>query len=179
MIATTGARDRRRLLGIYLDDHLAGSVAGSRRALRLAEAERTSPQGPVLAALAGEIAEDRVALQTLVKQLGVPQRRYKQVLAGVAERVGLLKLNGRLLRRSPLSTLVEVEGLLMGVRGKLAGWETLRRVLGTATVTDVDLDDLILRAHAQLGTLEIVHARVADRSLAPRADEGSAPCESS
>lgn len=157
--------DRGRFLRIYFDDHLAGSAAGARRARRLADAERDGPDGAALAALADEIADDRQALLTLVAGLGVRPRRYKQVLARFAERAGLLKLNGRLFRRSPLSSLLEIEGLLMGVRGKLAGFETVRAVFGAEPVPAVDVDELVARAHRQLDTLSRAHARAAADTL--------------
>lgn len=158
-------RERRSFLEIYLSDHLAGSVAGSNRAQRLADAERSGPDGPALRALADEIADDRLQLLALMDHLGVPPRRYKQVLAGLVERLGLIKLNGRFWRRSPLSTLVEIEGLLMGVRGKLAGWDTVRAALGADTVGPVDLDELCARARRQLATLADLHAAAAHRAL--------------
>ena len=58
--------------------------------------------------------------------LDVPVRTYKVYAGLVGERVGRLKLNGRLLARSPLSSLEELELLSLGVTGKAAGWRTLR-----------------------------------------------------
>src|SRR5688572_22505203 len=90
--------ERNRFLPVYLNDHLAGSVAGTRLARRLADAERDGPAGPALALLADEIEEDRRELVALVDTLGIEQRRYKQVVAWAGERIGRLKLNGRLIR---------------------------------------------------------------------------------
>jgi len=156
--------EREQFVRIYLNDHLAGAVAGTRLAHRLAEAERDGPDGPALATVAAEIQHDRQSLVALLDALGVEQQRYKQALAWAAEQVSSLKLNGRLVRRSPLSTLAEVEGVLLGVRGKLAGWETMRMALGEAP-GGVDLARLIERAEAQLRTLAELHARAAERAL--------------
>ncbi len=154
------------LLSIYLHDHLAGAAAGSRRARRLADAEQGRPDGPAFAELADQIDADRRALETLVHDLGVGPSRAKQWIARLGEWVGLLKLNGRLLRRSPLTTLVETEALLMAVRGKLAGWETLERTLDASDArSDVDLAALATRAREQLDALAGLHARAADRAL--------------
>jgi hypothetical protein len=60
---------------------------------------------------------------------------------------GRLKFNGRLLARSPLSDLEELELLLLGVEGKAAGWRTLRTLADTDTRLDAGrLDELISRA---------------------------------
>jgi hypothetical protein len=157
--------ERDRLLRVYLSDHLAGSVAGTRLARRLANAERDGPAGPALALLADEIEEDRRKLVTLVDTLGIEQRRYKQVVAWLGAWIGRLKLNGRLIRRSPLSTVVEMESLLMGLRGKLAGWETLRSVVGEHPVETVELGHLIARGMAHLDTLAALHHDAAIRAL--------------
>lgn len=158
-------RERREFLRIYLTDHLAGSTAGTRRARRLADAERDGPEGGQLRVIADEIAADRESLQAMIDELGVPPRRYKQVLARVAEVVGLVKLNGRLWRRSPLSTLVEIEALLIAVRGKLAGFETVRTVVGAPRLGPVDIDHLIERSRRQLDTLAGLHAAARARVL--------------
>ena len=156
---------RDRLLRVYLSDHLAGSVAGTRLARRLADAERDGPAGPALALLADEIEDDRRELVTLVDTLGIDQRHYKQVVAWAGEWIGRLKLNGRLIRRSPLSTVVEMESLLMALRGKLAGWETIRSVLGDQPAGTIDVDRLITRALAHLDTLTALHHGAAIRAL--------------
>jgi hypothetical protein len=153
------------LLRIYLEDHLAGAVAGTRRMRRLADAERDSPDGPTLKRLADEIEDDLTALREVIEHVGVVPRTYKRWLARIVEFIGLLKLNGRLFTRSPLTTLVEVEVMLVAARGKLAGWETLRAALGTPVVGSVHLDDLIEQGRAHLETLAAVHERAAIAAL--------------
>jgi len=70
-----------------------------------------------------------------------------------AEKVGRLKLNGRLTGRSPLSPFVELEAVEVGVCGKLLLWQVLRdrRPPGAGVV---DLDELIRRAQRQLDEVE-------------------------
>lgn len=143
------------LLAIYLNDHLAGATGGVELARRLASALRSSPDRPVLDQMVKEISEDRMALVRIMNDLEVPINRLKVLAGWAGEKIGRLKFNGRLSARSPLSTLVELEGMLLGVTGKAAGWRTLR------TLADVDhrldssqLDTLIERAHRQRETLE-------------------------
>lgn len=143
------------LLGIYLNDHLAGATAGAERARYLVRTCGDSALGAAVAPVAAEIAEDRATLIRVMRRLGVPVRQYKVYAGRMAERVGRLKTNGRLLHRSPLSTLLELEALRLGVQGKQAGWRTLRHLADTDDRLDArELDGLLERARRQTDTLE-------------------------
>jgi hypothetical protein len=147
--------ERRDLLGVYLNDHLAGATAGTRLARRMANAQ--AGPGPGLEGPAAEISEDRAALLEIMKQLGVPIRHYKVAAGWFAENTGRLKPNRHLLRRSPLSDLLELEMLRLGVEGKAAGWQTLRTVADSDPGLGLDrdrLDELLHRARTQAETLE-------------------------
>ena len=52
------------LLGIYLNDHLAGATAGTELARRMARSHRGQEESGPLNRLAAEIAQDRSALLT-------------------------------------------------------------------------------------------------------------------
>jgi hypothetical protein len=147
-------------LAIYLNDHLAGATLGTDLAKRSRSSNDGNAYGEALADLAREIEEDRESLLALMEELDVPTDRLKVVSAWAAEKVGRLKLNGSLFSYSPLSRLVELEGLFLGVTGKLAMWENLK----TATpggVSSVDLDELIARAKSQRARLEDLRTRAA------------------
>ncbi|EIV91620.1 hypothetical protein [Frankia sp. QA3] len=142
-------------LGIYLNDHLAGSTAGLRLARRTATAHRGTPSGDALARVASEIAEDRDALLDLMRALGVPERKYKIAAGWAAEMAGRMKSNGRLVRRSSLSTVIELETLRIGVAGKSAAWHTLRAVADRYDQIDqARLDVLLDRARRQAEVLD-------------------------
>lgn len=147
-------------LAIYLNDHLAGATLGLDLAKRSRSSNEGNDYGEELAKLAAEIEEDRDALIALMEELGVPRDRLKIASAWAAEKVGRLKLNGSLFSYSPLSRLVELEGLYLGVTGKLSLWENLK----TATpggVSVADLDELIERAKSQRARLEDLRRRAA------------------
>ncbi len=156
------ASDEAALLGIYLNDHLAGATGGLDLFRRAAGAHRGSAYGEALRRLAGEVAEDRSALLEMIQTLGVPIRHYKLYAAWALEKVGRLKPNGRLVQRSPLSSLVELEAMRLGVEGKAAGWRTLRVVAKQDSRLDANrLDKLIDRACRQAETLEALRIRCA------------------
>ena len=158
--------ERTKLLSIYLEDHVAGATAGSQRAARLADAEADTKDARVLATFAADVAKDLDALLALMKTLGVEPNRLKAGVASVAEKVGALKLNGRVFERSPLSTIVELEAMQMAVRGKRSLWETLQAAM--TSPRPAELDELIGRADAQLDMLSGLHAeRVANTFTPP------------
>jgi hypothetical protein len=150
------------LLGIYLNDHLAGATGGVELARRAAAARRGGQTGTELRRFAADVAADRAALLDIMATLGVPVRAYKVWAGWVGEKAGRLKLNGRLLTRSPLSSLEELEMMRLGVTGKAAGWRTLRLLAETDPRLDRGrLDELLARADGQLGQLEDLRVRAA------------------
>lgn len=147
--------DRRRYLTVYLNDHLAGATAGRARFARSARAHRGTETGRVLDRLHQEIVEDRQTLLHWMRVLGVPPQRPVQYAGRVGEALGALKPNGHLVRSSPLRTVVELEGLLLGVQGKAAGWRSLRELALTDERLDAEvLEEQVQRADRQAAELE-------------------------
>ncbi|MGH3016656.1 MAG: hypothetical protein ACRDNN_17050, partial [Gaiellaceae bacterium] len=71
------------------------------------------------------------------------------------EKAGRLKMNGQLRGYSPLSRVVELEGLALGVTGKLAVWKALRLLADDEPALDAaELDRLIDSAKQQQRGLE-------------------------
>jgi hypothetical protein len=160
MTAATTRKKRPRLLGIYLNDHLAGATAGGELARRMAASRHVPATDSVVQRLAADIAQDRSALLDMMTSLGVPVRGYKVGAAWIGEKAGRLKLNGHLLARSPLSNLEELEMLRLGVEGKAAGWRTLRVLADRDRRLDPGrLEDLISRARRQADLLEELRVR--------------------
>ncbi len=117
-------RSEASMLGIYLNDHLAGATAGTELAHRMARSHGDGQDSGTLRRLAAEIGQDRAALLDIMTALGIKVRRYKVCAAWIGEKAGRVKFNGRLFTRSPLSDLEELEILRLGVEGKAAGWRT-------------------------------------------------------
>jgi hypothetical protein len=154
------------LLGIYLNDHLTGATLGTELARRMVRSHRGREDSGPLSRLASEIAQDRSTLLNIMASLGVTVRAYKVGAAWIGEKAGRLKFNGRLLSRSPLSDLEELEILRLGVEGKAAGWRTLRARADTDARLDAGrLDELIARASRQVEELEELRIRAASRFL--------------
>jgi hypothetical protein len=160
-----------RLLAIYLNDHLAGATAGSALAHRALRNNRGTELGAALERVAREIEEDRMDLLRVMRLLDVEPGMAKRVVAVAAERVGRLKLNGRMRGYSPLSRVVEIEGLIMGIEGKKNLWLNLRDGAELSGQLDgVDLDRLIERAERQQEALAEHRARAGREALVEARD---------
>jgi hypothetical protein len=154
-----------KLLAIYLNDHLAGSTVGVELARRLRESNRDDPEfGPPLTEICAEIEADRVTLQRLMERLGVRRDAVKPALAWAGEKLGRLKLNGQLTGYSPLSRLVELEGLGIGIVGKEKLWRALERNLDS--VEGFDFEQLVARTERQRDRVEALRLKAAALALA-------------
>lgn len=153
------------LLSIYLNDHLAGAAAGVELARRLRASNEDDPEfGPALAEICAEVEADRATLMAVADRLGVSRGRLKPTAATLAERLGRLKLNGRLRGYSPLSRLEELEMLLIGVAGKRRLWRSLEHARPEALAA-FELGALAERASIQLRRLEALHLKAAALAL--------------
>jgi hypothetical protein len=141
------------LLAIYLNDHLAGSVVGVQLCKRARASNEGSKLGEALAEICAEIEADRQTLRQLMDRLGVAESRVKPAGAWLAERLGRFKLNGQLRGYSPLSRVVELEGLEAGVAGKEMLWKTLGQKFGGG-LSGFDFEALAARAKAQRQRIE-------------------------
>jgi hypothetical protein len=152
----------KKLVSIYLNDHLAGSTVGVELASRTLGSNRGTPYGEFLEWLTAEIQEDRESLLAVMQALGVGQDRVKVAAGWGLEKAGRLKLNGRLTGYSPLSRLVELEGLWTGVEGKLSLWRVLLAVSDLDSRLDRGrLQELEARAEEQLRRLDEQRSSVA------------------
>lgn len=139
---------QRSFLAIYLRDHHAAGVAGTRLANRIAHAHTTTGD---LRRVASEIEQDLIALEGIMRSLGVERDGTKDALARIGERLSRLKPNGRLRERSRLSDILELETLLVGITGKQALWVSLR---ASSSVPTEDLERLVERAESQRRVVE-------------------------
>ena len=144
-----------RLLQIYLTDHLAAAVAGLALARRSARSNAGNETGLFLRRLAAEIDQDQQTLRRVVSRLGFQRSTLKELVARTGEKLGRLKLNGQVRGYSPLSRLVELETLSVGIAGKLALWRSLQQLPDAAhRLAGVDLEELVERAQQQQREVE-------------------------
>ncbi|WP_329790478.1 SRPBCC family protein [Lentzea sp. DG1S-22] len=145
-----------QLLGIYLNDHLAAMTAGTELGRRVS---RTHPE---LRVLADDIEADREELLDFMREVGVESRPHKAAIGWLSEKAGRLKLNGKVLGRSPLSDVLELEGLRIGIEGKTALWRTLRKL---KSFDDDRLERLSARAASQAELVDQYRLRHAPQAF--------------
>jgi hypothetical protein len=152
-------------LAVYLNDHYAGSVGAIELVKRARKEHAGTPLGQFLAELGPQIEADREALRQIMAAAGAKPHVYKYGAAWLLEKLGRFKPNGELLRRSPLSPLVELEALATGIAGKEQLWRALQAAPGAPTAGH-SLDELIARAQAQRAGVEEHHRAAAGQALA-------------
>ena len=154
-----------KYLHIYLADHHAGSIAGVELARRCAGSNKDNDIGHFMTTtLVPAIEEDRETLSRVMERVGASENRLKDAMFWAGEKFGRLKLNGELTTYSPLSRLIELEGLTSGVSGKLSLWQCLRE-MRDPRLEPIDLTELITRAEEQLKGLELQRRKAAVMAL--------------
>lgn len=149
-----------KYLRIYLTDHQAASVAGFEMAKRTLGSNRATEFEADLAPVVEAIGEDKETLEELMGSLGVSPNPIKGVATWVFEKVGRVKLNGEILSYSPLSRVIEFEGLLSGITAKRAMWVSLAELSDSFEAGRIQ--GLIERADQQIETMHRLRNRAAE-----------------
>jgi hypothetical protein len=156
-----------KLVRIYLQDHHAGSNAGLELARRIRGSNKGNDYGRAMAKIIDEIAADQKSLESIMDDLGFGTDRIKDLGAWTLEKVGRLKLNGQITGYSPLSRLVELEGLVTGITGKIALWVALLQIAPEEPRLDAArLERLRERGESQRATVEEFRERAAREAFA-------------
>ncbi len=151
------------LLDVYLSDHYAGATGGLELARRIAG---NHPGNKDLAQIATEVEEERETLRKVMAAVEVEVSSLKSALSWLGEKAGRLKLNDRVFGRSPLSSVIELEGMIIGVSGKLELWRALARVAANESrLKRFDFESLADMAESQRARLEREHAAAVTRAL--------------
>jgi hypothetical protein len=148
------------LLRIYLQDHLAACTGAVELAQRAYGSNRGSEFGPGLAAVREQLSDDRDAMLDAMRRLGFERDRMKEGAAWAAEKAGRLKLNGRLRGYSPLSRVVELEGLALLLLGQRQMWDAVARATaGDARLAGFDAVARTARTDEALARVAELHRR--------------------
>ncbi len=156
-------------LGIYVNDHLAGATSGVALARRAAAGSTDEGRAAMWRAIAAEVAEDRETLTHIRDLVGARPNPVKYLFAWTGEKLGRLKTNGHLWRRSQLGQMLELELMVLGVTGKLALWHALAE-LDDPRLAGIDFAVLAQRAEAQRARLEQARIELVPSALGPSPD---------
>ena len=150
------------LLSSYLNDHLAAATASVALFERTTQNFRDTPWAGELRFLTDDVTADRESWLAAMDALNVDPSRTKQVVGIVGERLGRLKPNGSLFHRTPMTDLVELEGLRIAVATKINALQVLRAVaVKDPRLEKETVETLLERAQEQAERLYRLHLQVA------------------
>jgi hypothetical protein len=152
-------------LDIYLNDHLAGAALGCELVATLESENEGTPLGDTLHVLRAKIEDDRETLVQLMERTSTEQSPVKVAGARVAEKVAKMKFSGATSGDEQLGTFLGLEGLSLGVEGKLSLWLSLKEVDLDLGLSDEQLDGLAQRARDQRSVLERERLESGKRAL--------------
>jgi hypothetical protein len=147
-------------LATYINDHLAGSVA----ALELLDdliAHPAAPDEPAFfIELRDQIVADQDVLRALLRELDSSESAVRKAAGWLVEKVTNLKLRWDDPGHGALRRFEALEGLALGILGKLSLWRALAAVASLEpALRRLDLAQLARQAESQ-------HAAVEARRLA-------------
>jgi hypothetical protein len=149
-------------LSTYLQDHRAGAEMGSDLAARLRDENLGTPYEDFLTLLAQQVESDVATLEEIMERFGVDKATLKTAGAKIGEKLARLKPNEQLSGYSPLSRVLEIEGLRGGVHAKLGLWDSLSELAKADDRLGVDeIAGLRARAESQLDRLRDTHLTAA------------------
>ena len=141
-------------LVIYLNDHLALIAAERELATRACRANTSTKFADMLATHVDDLARQHTLIRSALDQTDGTPNRFKPFAARLGERLGRLKLNGQLTGYSPLSRIVEFEGLLASgtLRAQLWATVTETHLLRASSMSD-DLSEAIQQTEHHISAL--------------------------
>ena len=142
-------------LGAYLNDHRAGATAAVHLLERLAESDSDHVDRAHLDRLREDVAADLAVLEDVMERLDIPRDTLREAGGWMSEKLGRLRLSPVVTGSEPLSHLLEIETIKLGVHGKKSLWRALHHVAGEdSRMADLDFEALAQRAEAQIEDLE-------------------------
>src|ERR1043165_2697989 len=109
-------------LETYLNDHLAGSIAGIEIAGYLVDHAQGPEDKATLSDVKSEIEKDQKTLESMMKKLDVDQSGFRKASAWLTEKITELKLRFDDPSGSELLVFEALEALSLGIEGKHGLW---------------------------------------------------------
>lgn len=153
-------------LTTYLNDHLAGSVAGVELLDHLIKLRRGEGVERELTAIRAEVAEDQKTLQRLLHDIGGNESPVRKAAAWLTEKLVQAKLHLDEPGSGELQMLEALEALTLGIQGKSALW----RALAAAAAQEpqfrtIDIAALEQRALSQFQRVDSLRLQAAPKAL--------------
>jgi hypothetical protein len=155
-------------LGVYLNDHLAGSVAAVELLDDVAETYDGQPLAAFFRELRTDIQADQDVLREMVDALGAGESGVRKAGAWLMEKVGTVKLQLAEDRGGEFGLYQALEGLALGITGKQLLWRAL--ALLTRNVPEIsghDFAKLEQRAVDQRDRVDAKRIEIARKGIEP------------
>ena len=161
-------------LVVYLNDHIAGSVAALELLEHLRDAYEGQPLERFFADLHREIKADQDVLRNLLGRFEEKESALRKTAAWVTEKFAHWKVKFAGEQVGGLGLVQALEMLVLGIRGKQLLWRALAQADKTVT-RDVDLAQLEDRAIVQQKRVEEKRLAAAREAFASAADAAGQP----
>lgn len=141
-------------LGYYLNNHIAGSVAGIELVKQMVNENRGSELAHFLEKLKVELEEDQEMVRRMLKAIDQKESYTKELGAWLLEKLAVAPIAG--ITQSPyLRRVVELEAILLGSQGRIAMWTMLEKLFqADPRLTFADFTALRERAQRQARELD-------------------------
>ncbi|RBP36103.1 hypothetical protein DES53_11852 [Roseimicrobium gellanilyticum] len=150
-------------LAIYINDHLAGSVAALALIDDMSDALDDATLKSFLAELKEEITEEQQVLRILLQANDYKEGAIKKAVAWLGEKASSPKFGGTKNDHQGLAIMQGLEMLYIGITGKLLQWHAFQAAIAPMVeALGFDLHQLQQQAEKQRSTVEeyrLVYAR--------------------
>lgn len=154
-------------LHIYLNDHLAGSVAAIELLDDLIEHQPTHRLAKFFNKMRDAIAADQETLRSLMEKIGAKESALRKAGAWLGEKIGRAKL--RFSEEDSIGLLQALEALLLGVTGKQLLWRSLALISSDVIeLQGADFAELESRAKEQIAQLDAERLQLSREVLSNR-----------
>jgi hypothetical protein len=137
-------------LAVYLNDHLAGSVAAIELLDHLIKDQTNRRLEKFLVDLRDDIERDQEILRDLIQKLDLGESAVRKAGAWIAEKLGRAKFAGIGEQSADLGLMQALEGLALGIKGKELLWRALQTVeANLPQLQGIDLKGFEQRAREQ------------------------------
>ena len=139
-------------LRLYLNDHLAGSVAAIEMVDNLIRPNPEDRFGKFFRDLRNEIHADQEKLRDLIQKVGAEESAIRKAGAWLVEKLGRAKFGDT---GDSVELLQAVEGLALGITGKRLLWRSLEAIAPNfPALQGTDFNALENRAQDQFARVE-------------------------
>ena len=154
-------------IAIYLNDHLAGSVAAVELLDQLQEDHSGTPLEGFFTELRTDIEADRQELESLMERLNVTESRTRKASAWLAGKFAEPKLRLDDPSGGELRLFESLEALSLGIEGKRSLWRALATAAEqTPALQLLDYGRLTQRAEEQRARVESKRLEAGKKALA-------------